>query len=183
MLLLSPLTGRAQPEGENVPKAVPGVTLGLPTTEDPVPPRAPEVFATTEQMPDEPQPTAETFDIRLNLPGPQELFRPESEARFRARLLEEAKQRKIQLVFPREHPYTEAQEPIRDLPLQTKAFFPATVCFRPLYFDNDWTERYGLYTPCFQSFVSTGKFYWKTLTLPYHIVQQPPWMLECRDGY
>ncbi|MGE3804360.1 MAG: hypothetical protein AB7K24_06785 [Gemmataceae bacterium] len=60
---------------------------------------------------------------------------------------------------------------------------PNFVCYRPLYFEDKNTERYGWDFSIFQPIVSTGKFYLDLVTLPYQMGAHPPCFCECNTGY
>ena len=56
---------------------------------------------------------------------------------------------------------------------------PGQVCYRPLYFEDKRTERFGQYVPCVQPLISTARFYGNVLILPYRIYAAAPWRFEC----
>jgi hypothetical protein len=53
------------------------------------------------------------------------------------------------------------------------------VCYRPLYFEDKHTERFGYYVPYAQPLISTGIFYGDVLILPYRMWTAPPWTFQC----
>jgi hypothetical protein len=121
-------------------------------------------------------------EIQLEAPRPDQLFRPESEATFRERMRAEANQKHATAEFPKDAEVVPAGSS-RLLPPRTATYIPYIVCYRPLYFEDKNTERYGWHLPLLQPLVSTGKFYVDTLLLPYNMGVQPPWACECNAGY
>lgn len=123
----------------------------------------------------------EDLGIQLEPPSPDQLFRPESEAAFRGRLRQELERRGIPAPFPGE------VGPAPPAPLQESRCFapqaamevPGVVCYHPLYFEDPNAERYGWSLGLLQPAVSTGKFYFNTLMLPWHLAVMPCWTWEC----
>jgi len=64
-------------------------------------------------------------------------------------------------------------------PQQFVSPVPNNVCYRPLYFEDKATERFGHYVPYAQPFLSAGCFYGDVIILPYRVWQTPPWTFEC----
>ena len=125
------------------------------------------------------------MEIQLDLPHPSQVFRVESEATFRDRLRREAQQRKIPISFPKDAvaPGPRARGLVCPFLPRTTFLVPSVLCYRPLYFEDQNTERYSWIVPGLQPLISTGKFYMRTLLLPYSLAIQPPWSWECNTGY
>jgi hypothetical protein len=123
--------------------------------------------------------------IQLEPPGPQRIFRLESEAALQERIRQEAKERPIpeRVMFPEEPivgrgPYVARAFPTRDMLAE-----PYYVCYKRLYFEDLNTERYGWDLGFIQPFVSAGKFYADLAILPYKFWTNPLRCYECNSGY
>jgi len=148
-----------------------GMRMPLPSSQRVAPPIAP----------DRPS-DARDPEISLTPPGPDELFRVESEPAALARIRHEAEARRIQVSFPA------GASPTASPPFPPRArsaaatFLTAPVCHDPLYFDDRSTERYGWHVPCVQPALSTLRFYLDFLSLPYQLVRTPPCATLCSTG-
>jgi hypothetical protein len=127
---------------------------------------------------------AETL-VQLEPPGPQRLFRLESEAALQERMRQEARQRlpPERIAFPEEPlvgrgPFVQRTFPARDMLIE-----PNYVCYGRLYFEEKNSERYGWDLGFIQPLVSSGVFYWDLITLPYHFWTNPCQQYECSAGY
>ena len=145
----------------------------------------PDIQAVQEKLNPEEGPRPKELDIRLDFPRREDVFQVESEATFRARLRKEAEQRQIPIVFPKDA--GPAPPPVGSFstpfPPRQTLLVPSILCYRPLYFEEKNTERYGWTVPGLQPLISTGIFYLRTLQLPYSLAAQPPWSWECNTGY
>jgi hypothetical protein len=117
-------------------------------------------------------------------PSPEQLFRAESEATQRRRMIEEARQAKappplFPPAAPRPAPYAGR------FWAHTVAYAePSYVCYGRLYFEQINAERYGWDLGPIHPLVSLGKFYWDVLTFPYHLATDPCRCYECSNhGY
>ena len=119
-------------------------------------------------------------DLGLTAPTRDQLFRVQSERSLQERLRKELpKVKKVD--FPKD------ATPLREVPDADLVPFPeqvispiaSQVCYRPLYFEDKRTERFGHYVPLVQPFMSAGRFYGDALILPYRLWQTPPWTFEC----
>jgi hypothetical protein len=123
-------------------------------------------------------------EFSLRPPTPEQLFRPESEAAWRARIAEEAARRGLRVEFPRDAPFDRTAGPAPGCPCFPPGVAiaaPDAVCYQPLYFEDRNTERYGWRVPGVQPLLSAGRFYFDVLALPYHLVELPPW--ACGSDY
>jgi hypothetical protein len=128
---------------------------------------------------------ARQYRIQLEPPRPERVFQIESEATLRQRMRQEARQREERIEFPKDV-YLIAPGEVyagRKWPMQSTATVPNIVCYRPLYFEDLNSERYGWDACLFQPFLSTGKFYLDTLMLPYNMGVLSPCDCECNTGY
>ncbi len=129
-----------------------------------------------------PQAPKETSPVEFGLAPPtrDQVFRVQSEQALKQRLRQELPQVK-KVDFPRgatllgEESATAAQS----FPVQAIAPIAGQVCYRPLYFEDKQTERFGNYVPCLQPFLSAGRFFGDYLLFPYRLCQAPPWTFEC----
>jgi hypothetical protein len=125
------------------------------------------------------------YEIQLTPPERAQVFRAESEAAALERIRREAAARREKAQFPREAPFTPSinmRNPW-DYPTSVGVCAAPLVCYHPLYFEDKNTERYGWSLGAIQPLVSTAKFYFDLLTLPYNIGVMPPWRCECNAGY
>jgi hypothetical protein len=130
--------------------------------------------------------TLQEYQIQLEPPGPQRIFRLESEASLNERMRQEARERPVpdRIVFPSE-PVVGGKEatPPRNLPSSTMLIEPSYLCYNRLYFEQPNFERYGWDLGPVTPFVSAGKFYWDLVFLPNHFWTEPCRCYECSAGY
>ena len=120
----------------------------------------------------------------LPLPPGEQVFRAEPEAVLLERLRRESLERGQTAQFPGTPGCPRPRGcRRRRLPPSAATVVPYVVCYRPLYFEDKNTERYGRTLGVVQPVVSTGKFYLDILLLPYHLAVLPPWQCECNTGY
>jgi hypothetical protein len=133
-----------------------------------------------------PNEMSEEYQIQLTPPGPQRLFKLESEAAFFERLRQEARQRPTpeRIEFP-EEPVLSKQQVFagRYFPRMEEVVEPSYVCYGRLYFENKNFDRFGWDLGFVQPFVSGGLFFWDVATLPYHVFTDPCRCCECNSGY
>lgn len=126
------------------------------------------------------------YPVELEPPGPQRLFRLESERALIERVRQEARDRGERAEFP-----PTVQLPDQDRPYRPgRPWHPAVVrsvpyyvCYHPLYFEEKNSERYGWDWSIFQPLVSTAAFYADVVIFPYNLGVMPPWACECNAGY
>lgn len=114
-----------------------------------------------------------------NPPTPEELFRVESEAGFKARLRKKAGR---DLEFPLPCAVNQAYE-VRAFPHQTEFTVPEYTCYGRLYFEQLNMERYGWDLGALSLLLSPAIFYADVATLPYHLATDPCRKCECSAGY
>jgi hypothetical protein len=129
--------------------------------------------------------TAELSYIQLNPPGPERLFRLESDASLQERMRQEARQRVPleRITFPEEAPLTTEPYRPRKFPLGMELVEPHYVCYHRLLFEEVNSERYGWDLGFIQPVVSAGAFYKDFVLLPYHIGTRPCQCFDCSSGY
>jgi hypothetical protein len=125
------------------------------------------------------------YQIQFTPPGPERLFRLESERALQERMRLEALERPTheRIQFPEEPVVSTEQYVDRMFPPATETVEPSYVCYGRLYFEDKNTERYGWDLGFIQPFVSAAAFYWDVVTLPYHIGTEPCRKFECSAGY
>jgi hypothetical protein len=161
----------------------------LPASPVPLPVGAPQArpeFQRTALQKDKEGPAVGGPAAPVGLPGPEELFRAESEAALLARLHRqaEADPKKAQRwevpkdpEMPREAYVGRFWPPLHE---QAEAGF---VCYNRLLFEQLNCERYGWDLGPLTPVVSTLKFYWDVALLPYNLFTRPCDQCECSAGY
>ena len=122
--------------------------------------------------------------VDVELPGPDKLFRLESEKGLQERVIADRKREgKTALRFP-------AQDPISTAPYQPRLFAgmtvevePHYVCFGRLLFEDKNSERYGWDLGPIQPFVSAARFYGDLSNLPYKFCSFPRLRYDCSAGH
>ncbi|OAI45118.1 hypothetical protein AYO44_13085 [Planctomycetaceae bacterium SCGC AG-212-F19] len=126
------------------------------------------------------------YFVQLEPPGPQRLFRLESERYLQVRMRQEALQlaTPARLEFPQYKPLTEERgSPTRSWPCRTLDVEPAYVCYGRLNFEDLNVERYGWDLGLIAPLASALTFYKDVLLLPYHMGTDPCRHYECSAGY
>jgi hypothetical protein len=132
--------------------------------------------------------TPEADIISLTPPGPQQLFRRDSEAqlleRIRQKKLNQAKPERIE--FPKEVTSEDLSKTAhvgRAFPPGTLSVEPNYTCYRRLNFEQLNMERQGWDLGFISPFVSAAVFFKDVALLPYHIGTEPCRRYECNTGY
>ncbi|MBV9124000.1 MAG: hypothetical protein JO112_11630 [Planctomycetes bacterium] len=127
----------------------------------------------------------EATQIQLTPPGPEVVFRRESEANLQVRMQQEARSRPVpeRIDFPEEPVLSKERYAGRAFPPLQEVVEPSYVCYRRLYFEDINSERYGWDLGFIQPFVSTGIFFYDVLALPYHMGTEICRHYECSSGY
>ena len=128
---------------------------------------------------------ASEYQIQLEPPGPNRLFRLDSEETLHERMRQEARQRSPmeRISFPEEPIVSKGTYAGRQFPEQKLLVEPNYVCYGRLNFEEKNSERYGWDLGVASPIVSAGKFYWDVVTLPYHAFTDPCRKSECSAGY
>jgi hypothetical protein len=107
--------------------------------------------------------------VQLDPPGPQRLFRLDSEMSLQERMRQEALSRPGQdkTEFPTYKPISDSVFAGRAWPCQTMLVEPSYVNYKPLMFQELNSERYGWDLGFVQPFVSTGYFIKDLVFWPY----------------
>jgi hypothetical protein len=189
-MLISRAVESIQPqEGKSPGAEVPPLPRELPDVQSgPLPPRGPlSGPAAAASRGGQPGSEQLPYAIRLSPPGPVRLFgQLESEEALRDRLRQEA----LSAARPRyiEFPSSRVTEPGREL-LRDWAGLPMVVpphyvCFKRLFFQQPWTERYGHSLGVVQPMVSASVFFGDVFLFPLKWYADPCWIFQCsHDGY
>jgi hypothetical protein len=120
-----------------------------------------------------PKESDESPSALAELPGPDRLFRLESEMALRERLRQEAgPNAPLRLEFPLEPPVRSTTPPPSRDQAHVMLVEPGYVAYRPLLFQDVYTERYGWEIGgALQPALSTAKFYVDFFGLPYSLTK------------
>ena len=124
------------------------------------------------------------YRVPFELPGPERLFRLESEATMYQRMKEEARERRPpeRISFPEEPTLSRTPYYGRDWPPQKMIAEPIYVCHERLLFEQLYQERYGWDFGILAPITDTLIFYKDLVLLPYHLGTQPLRCFECSSG-
>jgi hypothetical protein len=129
---------------------------------------------------------AQEYNIRLTPPGPETLFRRDSEAQLLERMRQEAlsQPRPDRIEFPHEEPYL-TKEPYqkRRFPPISGTVEPNYTAYRRLNFEQINFERYGWDLGIVTPFLSAAVFFKDVLFLPYHAGTEVCRRYEVNSGY
>jgi hypothetical protein len=138
------------------------------------------------------RPKDETQDIykpQVEPPGPERLFRLDTEAQVKERIRQENRRPGgiERMIFPEEpvvssEPYNPEERRQKFRP-STEVAEPNYVCYGRTYFDQLNAERYGWELGVLQPAISLASFYYDVILLPYHMATDPCRHYECNSGY
>ena len=119
--------------------------------------------------------------LRLEVPGPEVLFRLESEAEMRRRIRQERKGQRVE--FP-DSRIILSKTPFapRDWDVMEEAVEPYYSVYRRLYFEQINAERYGWDYGFFAPLIAVGTFYFDFATLPFQLIAEPCRRYEYNSG-
>lgn len=122
--------------------------------------------------------------IRIDLPGPDRLFRREGEAAIFERIRQESRRpgTASRIIFPEEQPVTTEPFIVRAWPPSVESVEPIYVCHGRLLFEQPNFERQGWDLGVFSPVVSLGTFYYDMFALPMHLWRRPCTHYECSAG-
>jgi hypothetical protein len=125
------------------------------------------------------------YQIQLAPPGPQQLFRLESEERLQERMRQEALERSPpeRIQFPPEPILSRATFRGRNWPEQKMTVEPNYVCYGRLFFEERNAERYGWDLGEIAPLVSTLYFLKDAACFPYHVATDPCRWHDTNAGY
>ena len=115
------------------------------------------------------------YQVQLIPPGPERVFRLESESSLFERMRQEIVQRpqKDRAEFPDEPILSKEKYAGRSWPEQKALVEPNYVCYGRLLFEDRNAERYGWDLGPTQPLLSTGLFFRDALFLPYNLFKDP----------
>jgi len=119
------------------------------------------------------------------LPGPNALFKLESEASWMERMRQDSRSKGTleRLVFPDEPPVSNEKYAGRDWKAHRLEVEPSYVCYGRLYFEDKNAERYGWDLGAIHPVLSTTKFWYDCAMLPYNMFSDPCHRMESSAGY
>jgi hypothetical protein len=119
------------------------------------------------------------------LPGPNALFKLESEASWMERMRQDSRSKGTleRLVFPDEPPVSNEKYVGRDWKPHGLEVEPSYVCYGRLYFEDKNAERYGWDLGAIHPLLSTTKFWYDCAMLPYNMFSDPCHRMESSAGY
>jgi hypothetical protein len=125
------------------------------------------------------------YTIQLEPPGPNRLFRRDSEPTLQERMRQEARNRRNveRITFPDEPVLSTETYAPRLFPPTTEIVEPNYVCYQRLLFEQKNLERGGWDLGFFTPVASAGTFFFDVAWLPYHLWTRPLQPCECSAGY
>jgi hypothetical protein len=135
--------------------------------------------------PEQPSEDTQGSFIQLEPPGPDRLFRLESERTLFERIRQEGLQRTPREVayFPQEPVLSRQTYPGRQWPVQGEVVEPHYLCYGRLLFEQRNLERYGWDLGAVTPVVSAGKFFADFVMSPYHAASDVCRCYDCNTGY
>jgi hypothetical protein len=125
------------------------------------------------------------YQIPLEPPGPQDIFKLDTEAELYERMRQQARNQNPdnRITFPEEPIVSREKYHGRSFPHAAEVVEPYYVCYRRLLFEDINSERYGWDLGAVQPFVSAGTFFFDLVTVPYHLATRPFDQMECNAGH
>ncbi len=123
-----------------------------------------------------------SFSVPLEFPGPEAIFRRESEGEWRERIRQEAMAERQRVTFPEEVPVSTEPFKRRQFPPMVRGVEPNYVCHGRLFFEQKNFERAGWDLGVLNPVVSLGIYYYDLATLPYHFMTRPFEQTDCSAG-
>lgn len=182
LLTLGGIGLAAQPASKDLQGPARGVLLELPSLEMPEPKKNELRLVAVQPPYKAKQPAPDGFTIRVDVPGPETLFRLESEAEMRRRMRQENKGQKLEFPDTRiilsKTPFME-----RNWDPQEEVVEPYYTAYRRLYFEQINAERYGWDFGYLHPLIALGTFYFDFATLPFQLIAEPCRCYEYNSGY
>ena len=122
--------------------------------------------------------------VPLEPPGPQRLYRLDSEADLMERMRQEGRERSTpeRITFPEEPVISKLPYSGRTFPAMAVTAEADYVLYRKLFFEEKNSERYGWDLGIVGPIVSAGAFYWDLALTPYQIASLPLRRFESNAG-
>jgi hypothetical protein len=119
------------------------------------------------------------INLPLDVPTRGKLFCLQSEEKLRQGMAQEyASLGQKKVTFPTDA-RVEFSASALPLPPVTATVENADIYTGVRYFEDENTERYGIYCPLLQPLISTSRFYLDTLCLPVNLILSPPGSPRC----
>jgi hypothetical protein len=130
-------------------------------------------------------PAEREYQIQLEPPSRERLFRIEAEDSLFERIKQEFRQRSDRAEFPKEvkSVQLDAVRPPRTHPPMATHYVAPFVCYHPLWFEEKNSERYGWELGVLQPLASATHFFANVALMPYHFTAEKPWSCEANVGY
>jgi hypothetical protein len=124
------------------------------------------------------------FVVSTDVPGPERLFRRESEAVVFERIKQETKKKagSRPVIFPEYTPLTRDPFMPRMFPLMVEAVEPNYLAHKRLFFEQQNFERHGWDCSFLTPAINFGAFYYDIATLPIHYFRRPFDCTDCSAG-
>jgi hypothetical protein len=136
-----------------------------------------------QPRPGVPQREDYAFTLPADLPGPDRLFRLDSESALIQRMKQESRERRPEEpAFPQKAVLTTEPYYGRSWKPRTMLVEPAYVCHGKLLFEQINIERYGWEVGLFQPLLSTAAFFKDFALLPMHAFAHPCVCYDCSAG-
>jgi hypothetical protein len=114
------------------------------------------------------------FQVRIDLPGPDILFRRDSEAQVLERIRQESTRPGGQrVIFPERVPVSKEPFKDRDFPQTTTVVEQGNVAHRRLFFEQTNFDRQAWEIGYLQPGISGFRFFYDTVMMPYHCGTEP----------
>jgi hypothetical protein len=128
---------------------------------------------------------AQEYQIPLEPPGPDRIFRLESEAQLMERMRQEARNRRPveRITFPDEPILSKDWYAGRSWPPTDRPVEPNYVCYERLLFEQKNFERYGWDLGPIAPVVSFGTFFADFVMTPYNLFKDPCRCWDANAGY
>lgn len=122
--------------------------------------------------------------IQLEPPGPERIFRLESEAALDMRIIQEGRDKRPpeRVAFPDEPFVSRETYAGRHWPPSFELAEPNYLCYKRLLFEQINAERYGYDLGVLHPFLSAGIFFFDVAALPYHLGTAPCRCYDCNAG-
>jgi len=124
------------------------------------------------------------YDITASteLPGPERLFRRQSEREFFERLREDYREKRDRIIFPKVEALTTERYQKRQFPPRVEGVEPHYVCHGRLLFEQPNFERQGWDLGILTPICNLGVYYYDLALLPYHAWTRPVQLTDCSAG-
>jgi hypothetical protein len=147
-----------------------------------------EIQQTSQEVPsrlkDRPEDSSYDYSVTTEAPGPERLFRRQSEKDFFDRIREDYRGQpgKGRVIFPESKPLTTEAYRRRQYPRVVEGVEPSYVCHGRLLFEQPNFERQGWDLGILTPLCNLGVYYYDLALLPYHAWTRPVQRTDCSAG-